>query len=73
MVSTADATLTFIDDEVANPDQELTAGVWMIDTYIDGRGDGYNISASPSVQFLDDGTLSVNTGCVMRVGLLCLW
>ena len=64
IVATDSVTLTFIDDEVANPDQLLTAGAWGIDTYIDGEiAMAYNLSVSPTVRFTDDGAVEVNTGC----------
>ena len=34
----ADATLIYIDEEVAVPDASLTGSTWMIDTYSDGDG-----------------------------------
>ena len=61
---TEDITLIFGDDEVVNPDQPITAGLWTIDTYIeDDIASAYNLSVSPSLLFTDDGTIDVNTGC----------
>lgn len=60
----ADATLVFLDREVANPDRPLTGRVWTVDTIIDG-GAASNIplGTPPTLEFSDDGTLDVFSGC----------
>ena len=58
------ATLTFIDEDIAIPDQSLTGITWIIDSYIDGEmAMAYNVDEPVSIQFEDDGNFSVHTGC----------
>ncbi|MEC7984028.1 MAG: META domain-containing protein [Myxococcota bacterium] len=60
----SDATLVYLDEDIAVPDASLTAETWYIDTYIDGGvASAFNIGVSPSMTFGDDGSISVNTGC----------
>jgi heat shock protein HslJ len=60
----ADATLEFLDREVANPDRPLTGRTWTIDTFIDGNGaTNFGLQVSPTVEFRDDRSLRVSTTC----------
>ena len=60
----ADATLVFIDEEVAIPDLQLTDITWEIDSYFDGDvASAYNLNVSPSLYFATDGTMTANLGC----------
>jgi heat shock protein HslJ len=60
----SDATLVFIDEEVAVPDLMLTSLTWEIDTYIDGDAvSAYNLNVLPNVYFAPDGTFTANMGC----------
>lgn len=60
----ADATLVFVDEEVAVPDLQLTDITWEIDTYLDGEtASAYNVNVLPNVYFASDGTFSANMGC----------
>ena len=59
-----DATLVFIDQEVATPDVQLTDITWEIGTYFDGDvATTYNLDVSPSLYFASDGTMTANLGC----------
>ena len=60
----SDATLVFIDEEVAIPDLQLTDITWEIDSYFDGEvATTYNLDVSPSLYFASDGTMTANLGC----------
>jgi heat shock protein HslJ len=60
----ADATLTFLDREQADPDRPLTGRLWSVDSFIEGdavsRGP---LTAAPSVQFEENGQVRVDTTC----------
>lgn len=59
-----EASIVFVDEEVAFPDQPLTGVTWTVDTYIDGEiAMAYNIDPSPTMSFNEDGSFSVVTGC----------
>lgn len=59
-----DATLVFIDEEVAIPDLMLASITWEIDTYIDGgAASNYNLDVLPNLYFAPDGTFTANMGC----------
>lgn len=63
--TSADATLVFLDREVANPDRPLTGRVWTVDTFINGDA-ASSLPAgttAPTLEFKDDGTLDVSAGC----------
>lgn len=59
-----DATLVFLNREVADPDRTLTGRLWTIDTLISG-GTATNVpvSPAPTVELNEDGSLFVNTSC----------
>lgn len=60
----AEATLVFLDREVANPDRPLTGRVWTVDTLIDGgAASNVPVSRPATLEFKDDGTLDVFSGC----------
>lgn len=60
----ADATLVFVDEEVAIPDLQLIGVPWEIDTYIDGgAASSYNVDVLPNLFFANDGTFTANMGC----------
>ena len=59
-----EASIVFIDEEVAFPDQPLTGVTWTIDTYIDEEvAMTYNIDPYPTMSFNEDGSFSIITGC----------
>lgn len=63
-LSAADATLAFLDREVADPDRPLTGRVWTIDTLISGdAASNVPLQASPTVSFEDVGAVQVFTSC----------
>jgi heat shock protein HslJ len=63
----ADATLTFLDREVADPDQPLAGAKWTIDTYIRGdaamSGRGPSSASAASITFGEDGSVRVFASC----------
>lgn len=59
-----EATLVFLDSEVATPDQDLVGPTWEIDSFIDGDAvSAYNLSESPTLSFSDDGSVEIFGGC----------
>lgn len=59
-----DATLVFLDREVADPDRPLTGRTWTIDTLIEGSAASGGFSdIAPTVQFDEDETFEVFTSC----------
>jgi heat shock protein HslJ len=61
-----DATLSFLDREVADPDRPLVGPTWQVDTIIRGNGAsaaGSTVSSSPTIEFRTDGEYNVFTGC----------
>jgi len=59
-----DATLVFLDSEVADPDRELVGPVWTINSFIEGgSSSAVNLANTPTVVFGEDGTVEVFTGC----------
>jgi heat shock protein HslJ len=65
----AEATLVFLDREVADPDRPLTDRVWNIDAYIVG-GAAYSLSTAtaPTVTFNEDGSFQADTTCNLLSG-----
>lgn len=61
--TTAEATLVFIDDEVANPPPPLVGTVWEIWALIDGEVAQGGFDVVPTVTFDSDGTVHVFSGC----------
>jgi heat shock protein HslJ len=63
-LTTADATLVFLDREVADPDRPLSGNTWTIDTFIQGEA-AMNLALNevPTVTFGDDGSVQVFTSC----------
>ncbi|HTV19421.1 MAG TPA: META domain-containing protein [Polyangiaceae bacterium] len=66
-----DATLTFLDREVADPDRPLVGPTWTVDTMV--RGNGPSAAASPildlaTLEFQPDGQLAVFVGCLNGSG-----
>lgn len=60
----ADATLAFLDSELATPDRPLLGTTWVIDTLIEGgAASNAPIEPPPTVVFQEDGSLLVFTGC----------
>lgn len=58
------ATLTFLDREVADPDQPLAGAPWTVDTLLDGASaSNYPSPRDPLLTFADDGTLRVESTC----------
>ena len=59
-----EATLVFLDSEIATPDQELVGPTWEIDTFIDGEAaSAYNLAESPTLSFSADGSVEIFGGC----------
>lgn len=59
-----DATLVFLDSEIADPDRALVGTEWTINSYIEGNSSSaVNLSVSPTVVFGEDGMVEVFTGC----------
>ena len=59
-----EATLIFLDSEIATPDQELVGPIWQIDTFIDGEmASAYNLVESPTLSFSADGRVDIFGGC----------
>ena len=59
-----EASIVFIDEEVAIPDQSLVGVTWNVDTYIEGEtASNYNIDPYPTLSFDADGSFSIETGC----------
>lgn len=64
-----EATLVFLDREVANPDRPLTGRTWTVDTFFDGgAASNIPIDEPPTLEFGEDGTLSFYTGCNSGMG-----
>ena len=62
--SNSEATLVFLDSEIATPDQELVGVTWIVDTFIEGEAAmAYNLSNAPTIAFSTDGTVSIFSGC----------
>lgn len=60
----ADATLVFLDREVANPDRTLTAGIWVIDTFITGdAASNVPLQVEPTILFEEDGSFEAFDTC----------
>jgi heat shock protein HslJ len=58
------ATLTFLDREVADPDQPLAGAAWSIDTFLmNDAASNLPLSKDPTLTFHADGTLEVDTTC----------
>jgi len=67
-LSGADATLAFLDREVAAPDRALI-GVWNIDTFIEGESaSNFPLQIPPTVSFDADGSVRIFTTCNMGGG-----
>jgi heat shock protein HslJ len=68
-LSGVDATLAFLDREVADPDRPLTGRVWNIDTFIEGdAASNFLLQVPPTVSFGNDGSVQSFTTCNMGVG-----
>ncbi len=68
-LSGADATLAFLEREVADPDRALTGRVWNIDTLIDGdSASNIPLPVSPTVSFDDVGSVQIFTSCNRGAG-----
>jgi heat shock protein HslJ len=64
ILSGADATLEFLEREVADPDRALTGGVWNIDTFIaGGAASNFPLQVPPTLNFEADGNLGIFTTC----------
>ena len=68
-LSSADATLDFLEREVADPDRALTGGVWNIDTFIaGGAASNLPLQVPPTVTFEADGSVGIFTTCNTGMG-----
>jgi heat shock protein HslJ len=66
-----EATLAFLDREVADPDRPLVGPTWRIDTIIRGSGPSSGASSvaiTPTLEFRTDGEYGVFTGCQTGYG-----
>jgi heat shock protein HslJ len=64
ILQTDEATLSFLDQEVATPDLPLTAGTWTVDTIIEGKGvSTSNLDEYPVMWFSEDGTFGFSSAC----------
>ena len=60
----SEATLVFLDRELADPDRNLVGPVWSIDSYLEGMSSSaVNLTTRPTITFGEDGQVSVETGC----------
>ena len=65
-LSGSNATLTFLDREIADPDRPLVGAPWTIDTFIQGDAASRVRAAMPAtLTFGEDGKLRFNTSCNM--------
>jgi len=68
-LSGAEATLEFLDREVADPDRALTGVVWNIDTFVEGdAASNFPLQVPPTVSFDADGSVRIFTTCNMGGG-----
>jgi heat shock protein HslJ len=69
-ISSDDATLTFLDREVAEPDQALLGTLWTIDTLVEGEAASSIVSTleKPAVTFDKKGRVVIETGCNTGAG-----
>lgn len=64
-----EATLEFLDRELANPDRPLTGRTWSIDTLIDGGASStVPAEATPTLVFQDDGVFQSFSTCATGSG-----
>jgi heat shock protein HslJ len=69
-ISSDDATLTFLDREVTEPDQALTGTLWTVDTLVEGEAATSIVSTleNPELTFDNEGRVVIETGCNTGVG-----
>ena len=67
-ISNDEATLTFVDEEVAFPDLELVGPQWVLNGIIMGPGFGFGSWPQTVLQFSGDGSFSVAAGCPAASG-----
>ena len=59
-----DATLVFLDSELADPDRDLVGAEWTINSFMEGGSvSAVNLSTTPTVVFGENGEVEVFTGC----------
>jgi len=59
-----EASLVFLDREVADPDRPLVETPWTVDTFIDGgAASNFPGPSSPTLLFAEDGSLEIDTTC----------
>lgn len=67
--ASSDASLVFLDSEVANPDRPLTGRVWTIDSFVMGDAvSSLPTPMPPTIEFKDDGSVDVFTVCTNATG-----
>lgn len=66
--TTDTVTLTFLDDEIAEPDLPLTGTIWNIDTLIDGDAATGAFGYDAALVFTADGTFSIDGPCNTLAG-----
>jgi heat shock protein HslJ len=67
-LSSAEASLDFMERSLLEPDRPLTGRTWTIDTIITGD-QPRSVSLAPTLSFLINGTVQVFTTCTTGVGL----
>jgi heat shock protein HslJ len=64
-----DASLVFLDSEVADPDRPLSGRVWTIDSFVMGDSvSNLPTAEDPTIEFRDDGSVEVFTVCTSATG-----
>ena len=64
-LATDDATLVFLDREVATPDRVLDQETWVIDSIIEGESMSTVMRKDePRLWFLEDGTFAISSACM---------
>lgn len=68
-ISNDEATLVFLDREVADPDRPLTGRTWTVDTFlVDGGANRLGGDTDPTLEFGEGGNLTFFTGCNQGTG-----
>lgn len=67
-IENSEATLSFLDREVADPDRPLLGSEWTVTSLITGPVAQAGDFGRPTLQFSSDGTLQVFTGCNAGTG-----
>lgn len=64
VLETDDATLTFLDEDIATPDLPLTEGDWTVDSLIESDSiSTSNLAEFPTIWFDEEGVFGVSSSC----------